>query len=138
MASFYIDYFYKMKDYFHPNVSTFNDHYTSDVGFVQLPIYHGWGPRNKRGTKKLIDYRNGHQCICGVWTDENNKAKYGNFPMTRYSTQGSYRYLYKNRGNCLWSYKTKKFVHMLDTPIADNFKYFLKLKNEHLNTVIIN
>ena len=58
--------------------------------------------------------------------------------MARYSIQGSYRYLYKNRGNCLWNYKTKKFVHMLDTPIADNFKYFLKLKNEHLNTVIIN
>ena len=128
-----------MKDYFHPNVSTFIDNYTSDVGFVQLPIYHGCGLKNKRSNKKLIDYQNGHQCICSVWSDDkNNKTKSGNFLLTRCSTQGSYRYLFKNRGNCLWNYKTKKFVHVLDTPISDNFKYFLRLKNEHLNTVIIN
>ena len=58
MASFYIEYFDKMKDFFHPNVSTFIEHYTDDTGFVQLPMFHGCGLKTKRGTKKLIDYRN--------------------------------------------------------------------------------
>ena len=54
--------------------------------------------------------------------------------MTRYMTQGRFRYLYKNKGNCLWNYKTKEYVHMLDTPVRDNFNYFLELKKQHLNS----
>ena len=48
-----------------------------------------------------------NRCICGVWSDGNSKIEYGTFPMTRYMTQGRFRYIYKNKGNCLWSYKTK-------------------------------
>ena len=53
--------------------------------------------------------------------------------MTRYMTQGTFRYICKNRGNCLWNYK-KKNVHMLDTRASDNFNYFLELKKQHLNS----
>ena len=54
--------------------------------------------------------------------------------MTRYMTQGRFRYLYKNKGNCLWNYKTKEYVHMLDTLVRDNFNYSLELKKQHLNS----
>ena len=90
-----------MKDYFHPNVVTFIEHYTDDKGLVELPPFHGCDLRNRNGTKKLIDYWHGNQCISGVWSDENSKVEYGTYPMTRYITQGRFRYLYNNRGNCL-------------------------------------
>ena len=134
MACFYKEYFDKMKDYFHPNVVTFIDHYTDDTGFVELPPFHRCGLKNRNGTKKLVDYRNGNQCLCGVWSDENSKVEYGTYPMTRYMTQGRFRYLYKNRGNCIWNYKTKKYVNLLDTLASDNFNYFLELKKQHLNS----
>ena len=51
---------------------------------IKLPAFHGCGLKNRNGTKKLVDYGNGNQCICGVWSDENSKIEYGNFPMTRY------------------------------------------------------
>ena len=51
---------------------------------IKLPAFHGCGLKNRNGTKKLVDYRNGNQCICGVWSDENSKIEYGNFSMTRY------------------------------------------------------
>ena len=70
MAVFYKEYFDKMKDYFRPNIATFIDHYTDDNGFVELSPFHGWGLKNRNGTKKLVDYRNGNQCLCGVWSDE--------------------------------------------------------------------
>ena len=43
MTVFYKEYFDKMKDYFHPNIATFIDHYTNDNGFVELPPFHGCG-----------------------------------------------------------------------------------------------
>ena len=45
-----------MKDYFHPDVVTFIEHYTDDKGLVELPPFHGCDLRNRNGTKKLIDY----------------------------------------------------------------------------------
>ena len=134
MAVFYIEYFDCMKDYFHPNVATFIDHYTDDNGLVSLPAFHGCGLKNRNGTKKLVNDSNGDQCICGVWSDENCKIDYGTYPMTRYMTQGRFRYIYKNKGNCLWNYKTKKYVHMLDTPASNNCNYFIELKKQHLNS----
>ena len=81
-----------------------------------------------------MDYRNGKQCLCSVWSDENSKIEYGTYTMTRYMTQGRFRYLYKNKENCLWNYETKEYVHMLDKPVRDNFNYFLELKKQHLNS----
>ena len=134
MAVSYKEYFDKMKDYFHPNIATFIDHYTGDNGVFELPPFHGCGLKNRNGTKKLLDYRNGKQCLCRVWSDENSKIEYGTYTMTRYMTQGRFRYLCKNKENCLWNYKTKEYVHMLDTPVRDNFNYFLELKKQHLNS----
>ena len=76
-AAFYKEYFDKMKDYFHPNTVTFIDHYTDGKGVVELPAFHGCGLKNRNGTKKLVDYRNGNQCLCSVWSDENSKIKSG-------------------------------------------------------------
>ena len=67
MAVFYREYFEKMKDYFHPNIVTFTDHYTDDKGVVELPAFHGCGLKNRNSTKKLKDYRNGNQCQNRIW-----------------------------------------------------------------------
>ena len=116
------------------NIVTFIDYYTDDKGVVELPAFHGCGLKNRNDAKKLVDYRNGNQCLCDVWSDENSKIEYGTYPMTRYMTQGRFRYIYENRENCLWNYKTKKYVHMLDTPASGNFNYFMELKKQHLNS----
>ena len=90
-----------MKDYFHPNVATFIEHYTDNKGLVELPPFHGCGLKNRNGSLKLVDYRNGNQCLCPVWTDDNCKIKYCLYPMTRQMTQSKFRCLYKNKGNCI-------------------------------------
>ena len=52
-----------IKDYLHPNVHTFVDHYRNGH-LIDLPFYHGCNRVNRNGTRKLIEYRNGVQCIC--------------------------------------------------------------------------
>ena len=98
MAVFYKEWNDKMKDYFHPNIATFIDHYTDDKRLVELPPFHWCSLKNRNGTKKLVDYRNGNQCLCGVWSDQNSKVEYGTYPMTRYMTQSRFRYIYKIEG----------------------------------------
>ena len=110
MAYFLKEYFDEMKDYFHLNIATFIENYTDDKGFFELPPFHGCGLKNRNGSLKLVDYRNDDQCLCPVWTDDNCKIKYGLYPMTRYMTQGRYRYLYKDKESSIWNYKTKNML----------------------------
>ena len=37
-------------------------------------------------------------------------------------TQTSYRFLFKNKGYFVYNYKLKKYEHMKNTPIHDDFK----------------
>ena len=54
------DYYEKMYDYFHPRVHDFIRAYVgSDEDLIMVPPYHGCDLKNKSGTNKLIDYRNG-------------------------------------------------------------------------------
>ena len=88
-----------MKDYFHPNVHDFIDRYTDDESLVSLPPFHGCQLKNRNGSRKLIDYSNGKQCLCPVWSDDKSKLKGSLFSFIRYMTQGKDRYLFKNKGN---------------------------------------
>ena len=98
MALFFYEYYEAMKDYFHPNVHSFIHRYTDDEGLVSLLSFHGCELKNRNGSRKLIHYRNGKQCLCPVWSDDNSKLKGSLFPITRYMTQGKERYLFKNKG----------------------------------------
>ena len=136
MALFFYDYYKAMKDYFHPNVQHFIDRYTDDEGLVSLPPFHGCKLKNKNGSRKLIDYRNGKQCLCPVWSDDNSKLKGSLFPFTMYMTQGKDRYLFKNKGNCIFNYSLNKYLHLSDTAISENFSKFLEDKEKYLKSDI--
>ena len=134
MALFFYEYYEVMKDYFHPNVHGFIDRYTDDEGLVSLPPFHGCELKNRNGSQKLIDYRNGKQCLCPVWSDDNSKLKGSLFLFTRYMTQGKDRYLFKNKGNCIFNYLLNKYVHLSDTPISEYFSKFLEDKEKYLKS----
>ena len=55
-------YYERVKDYLHPNIHTFINHY-KDGHLINLPIYHGCDKVNRNGTRKLIRYEIGEQCI---------------------------------------------------------------------------
>ena len=136
MTLFFCEYYEAMKDYFHPNVQRFIDRYTDDEGLVSLPPFHGCKLKNKNGSQKLIDYRNDKQCLCPVWSDDNSKLKGSLFPFATYTTQGKDRYLFKNKGNCIFNYSLNKYLHLSDTPISENFSKFLDDKEKYLKSDI--
>ena len=51
-------YYETIKDFLHPNVHTFVDHYRNR-DLIDLSFYHGCDRVNRNGTRKLIEYRNG-------------------------------------------------------------------------------
>ena len=128
------EYYEKMKDYFHPRIHYFIDNYSDEEGnLILLPPYHGCGLKNRNGTKKLIDYRNGKQCLFLLWSDE-NKNIHDYCPFTRFITFGKDRILFKNKGNSIFNYSTNKYDHWPDTPSRHNFKRFLQIKETYLKS----
>ena len=59
---FTIESFNHYKNIFHPNLLANKNHYLKDR-LYHFPMYHGCGLRNKNGTNKLIDYKQGFQCF---------------------------------------------------------------------------
>ena len=55
-------YFDSIKDYIHPIVNKIITYYRNG-NRIELPPFHDCKSRNKNGTRKLIDYTNGYQCI---------------------------------------------------------------------------
>ena len=55
-------YYRSVKDYLHPNIHTFVNHYR-DENIIYFPNYHGCNHKNKNGNRKLIKYELGEQCI---------------------------------------------------------------------------
>ena len=101
----------------------------------RFPTSISWLSIKKRnGSRKLIDYSNGKQCLCPVWSDDKSKLKGSLFPITRYMRQGKDRYLFKNKVNCIFNYSLNKYVHLSDTPISENFSKFLEDKEKYLKS----
>ena len=90
------------QDYLHPNIHTFIDHYRSG-NLIYLPRFHDCNLVNRNGTRKLVRYEIGEQCVFPTrkryW--KKPKPKYGqkiSFSYwARYMTQTRHRYLFKNR-----------------------------------------
>ena len=43
------------------------------------------------------------------------------------------RHLFKNKGNLVYNYKLKKYEHMSETPMLDDFYYLQSIKKDYLN-----
>ena len=92
-----------MKDYFHPRLHSFIDNYSgSNEDLIMLPPYHGCVLKNRNGTKKLIDYRNGKQCLFPAWSNGKELKDSCYRPFTRYiSFSDKDGVLFKNKGNTI-------------------------------------
>ena len=62
MACIHIKHYPKVKDLIHPNITENIDFHKKEVHYI-LPVYHGWGLRNRNGFNKRIDYERGEQCL---------------------------------------------------------------------------
>ena len=90
MAYIRIEDYNRFKDYIHPHINDCIDHYRpKDI--IHFPAYHGGNTVNKNGTRKLIDYRRGHQCFCptdkGYWRETKSKYIINYVYFTRYMSQ---------------------------------------------------
>ena len=123
-------YYEKVRDYLHPNIHTFINHY-KDGHLINLPIYHACDKVNRNGTRKLIRYEIGEQCIKP--TDKPYwKSQKVNIGIV-YLTFTNQRFLFKNKDNLVYNYKLKKFEHMAETPMCNDWKYLQKAKEINLN-----
>ena len=132
-----VEYFNKIKDYIHPNLQKIVKDY-EDGNVITLPPFHGYGHRNKNGTRKLIDYACGYWCVTPSWRNywkKDVKAKYqrkiGDFYVTRYMTQTKFRHLLKNKGYLVYNYKLQKYEHINKTPLHHEFKSMQQFKKEY-------
>ena len=116
MAVFLVEFYEMIKEYLHPNLHHFIDRYTEN-GMVRLSPFHECGLQNKNGSRKLINYSNGDQCLTPLWSDNRLNLMSEFFPFTRYMTQTKDRYLFKNKGNCVYNYSLKNYQHLSYTPM---------------------
>ena len=122
---------------------SFIEHYRCGH-LIDLPPYHGCNATNKNGTRKLIRYEIGKQCVSPTWKcywkkpseiRPKYKKKIGVFYWARHMTQTISRYLFKNKGNFFYNYKLKKYVHMKHTPMVYDFKDIQKFKHRYLRSI---
>ena len=132
-----------IKDYVHPKMHTFVEHYSCGHP-IDLPACHGCNATNKNGTRKLIRYEIGEQCVSPTckcyWKKPSEiKPKYkkaiGAFYWARYMTQTNSRYLFKNEGNFVYNYKLKKYMQMKHTPMVYDFEDIQKFKRRYLKSI---
>ena len=106
MAFVTVRYYEQVKDYLHPHLNSFINHYMNG-DIIELPPYHGCNHLNRNGTRKCIDYSRGYQCIIPTykryWKETKDKYKKCGFYWTRYMTKTNSRHLFKN-------YKLYKFL----------------------------
>ena len=62
MGCMTVRYYELVKDYLHPHLHNFIDHYRWG-NYIDLPLYHGCNRLNKNETRKEIEYNLGYQCI---------------------------------------------------------------------------
>ena len=135
MGLMHADYYETVKDYLHPGIHDFIEHYRCG-NLIELPPFHGCNRVNKNETKKLIMYEMGEQCAVPTWKRywRKPKPKYrrkiGFLYWTRHMTQTRFRYLFKNKGNFVYNFKLKKYEHMSETPMHYEFRDIQSIKKD--------
>ena len=122
MAYIRIEDYYRFKDYIHPHINDCIDQYRNK-DIIHLPAYHGCDTVNRNGTRKLVNYRRGCQCLCptdkGYWRKTKAKYRTNYVYFTRYMSQYGLQSLAKIKDKSLYNYRLKKFV-----PREEVLKYF--------------
>ena len=141
MGCFTARHYDQVKDYLHPQLHSFVN-YCKQGNLIDLPLYHGCDKKiNKNGSRKLIDYSQGDQCISPTnnhyWkkTKDKYKIEKKRFYWTRYMTWTNRRHLFKNKGNFVYNYKLKKFEHMSKTPMCHDYHYLQTIRKDLLKDV---
>ena len=62
MGLMHADYYETVKDYLHPDIHDFINHHRCR-SLIDLPQFHGCNRVNKNGTRKLVMYEMGGQCV---------------------------------------------------------------------------
>ena len=138
------EYYNAVKDYLHPNIHKFVNHYRRG-NFIDFPHYHGSDKFNRNGTRKFIKYKIGEHCVASTnrpcWKITKNKYEHG--PTNgkrqywkRYMTWTNQRFLFKNKGNFVYNYQLKKFEHMSEMPMLYEHKYLQRIRKKSLKNVL--
>ena len=91
-----VRYYEVTKDYLHPHLHNFINHYRCG-NFIDLPLYHGCNCLNRDGTRKEIESNLGCQCIIPTnkryWKKPKDKyrQKIGHLYWTRHMTRTNLR-----------------------------------------------
>ena len=137
MGFFTARYYEQVKDYLYPDLHDFF-HYYRQGNVFDLPLYHGCNKKNRNGTRKLIEYNQGHQCIVPTnklyWRKTKDKYKRNTKRVyqTRYMTWTNRRDLFKNKGNFAYNCKLKKFEHMSKTPMHYDYDFLQQMRTNVL------
>ena len=77
MPLFQYKYYEAVKDYLHPNIRSFINHYKCG-NLIDLPAFQGCNKVNKNGIRKPILYEIGEHCVALTekWYQRKPKAKY--------------------------------------------------------------
>ena len=126
MAYMTVGYYEQIKDYLHPHINQYINHYR-DGDIIDLPQYHGCNRLNridveqerKLSTTQIINAS--FQLIKLIGKKTKNKYKSRNLYRTRYLTITNYRHLFENKGKFVFNYKLKKYEHLSETPMRYDF-----------------
>lgn len=131
-------YYDDMKDFFHPNVRRYIEHHPDpDDECIYLPPYHSCSSKTRGGRRKNIMYRNGDICCTGGQFHPGKMMVWKFRPSVVYlrymsTVDEKLKYLFRSKGDCIYNFKTKQYVHLRDTPIRDRYERFVQSKNNYL------
>ena len=118
MGVLHDDYYEAVKDYLHPGIHNFINHYRRGH-LIDLSPYHGSNRVNKNGTSKEIQYQMGEQCVVPT------EKRYWRKPKAKYKRKIGFLYWTRH----MTQTRSYKYVHMNETPMHLEFKYMQEIKN---------
>ena len=131
-------YYDDMKDFFHPIVRRYIDHHPDpDDDCIYLPPYHSCNSKTRGGRRKNIMYQNGDIFCTGGQFHPGKMMVWKFRPSVIYlrymsSVDEKLKYLFRSKGDYIYNFKTKQYVHLRDTLIRDRYERFTQSKNNYL------
>ena len=123
-------YYDDMKEFIHPNVCKHIAH----TSVPEESLIHLGG-----GGRKAILYRNGEICICGGSFHPGRLNTWKVQPSvqnTRYMSfvEPKLKFLHRSKGNYVYNFETKKYVHLRETPLRYSYERYVQSKNIYFNS----
>ena len=136
-------YYDDMKEFIHPNVCK---HIApppvpqeSLIPLPPPPPHHCRENKTRGGRRKAILYRNGEICICGGSFHPGRLNTWKVQPSvqnTRYMSfvEPKLKFLHRSKGNYVYNFETKKYVHLRETPLRYSYERYVQSKNIYFNS----